>query len=27
LRYAMHTTDRDFHDFFLHAATHLGLVH
>jgi uncharacterized protein (DUF58 family) len=27
LRYAMHTTDQNFHDFFLHAATHLGLVH
>jgi uncharacterized protein (DUF58 family) len=27
LRYALYTTDRDFHDFFLHAATDLGLVH
>ena len=27
LRYALYTTDRDFHDFFLHAATNLGLVH
>jgi uncharacterized protein (DUF58 family) len=27
LRYALHTTDRDFPDFFLGAATGLGLVH
>jgi uncharacterized protein (DUF58 family) len=27
LRYALYTTDRSFHDFFLHAATDLGLVH
>jgi hypothetical protein len=27
LRFALHTTDRGFHDFFLHAATNLGLVH
>ncbi len=27
LRYALYTTDRSFHDFFLHAATNLGLVH
>ncbi len=27
LRYALYTTDRNFHDFFLHAATDLGLVH
>lgn len=27
LRYALYTTDQDFHDFFLHAATDLGLVH
>jgi len=27
LRYALYTTDRGFHDFFLHAATNLGLVH
>jgi uncharacterized protein (DUF58 family) len=27
LRYALYKTDRSFHDFFLHAATHLGLVH
>jgi uncharacterized protein (DUF58 family) len=27
LRYALHTTDRDFHEFFLGAATGLGLVH
>jgi uncharacterized protein (DUF58 family) len=27
LRYALYTTDRDFHDFFLSAATALGLVH
>jgi uncharacterized protein (DUF58 family) len=26
LRYALYTTDRNFHDFFLHAATGLGLV-
>jgi len=26
-RYALHTTDQDFHDFFLSAATGLGLVH
>jgi uncharacterized protein (DUF58 family) len=27
LRYALYTTDRNFHDFFLRAATGLGLVH
>jgi uncharacterized protein (DUF58 family) len=27
LRYALYTTDRSFHDFFLQAATGLGLVH
>ncbi len=27
LRYALYTTDLDFHDFFLRAATALGLVH
>ena len=27
LRYSLYTTDRDFHDFFLHAAINLGLVH
>jgi len=27
LRYALYTTDRGFHDFFLHAATDLGLMH
>jgi uncharacterized protein (DUF58 family) len=27
LRYALYTTDRSFQDFFLHAATDLGLVH
>jgi hypothetical protein len=27
LRYALYTTDQDFHDFFLKAATGLGLVH
>ncbi|HKV53204.1 MAG TPA: DUF58 domain-containing protein [Candidatus Binataceae bacterium] len=27
LRYALYTTDLNFHDFFLHAATSLGLVH
>jgi hypothetical protein len=27
LRYALYTTDNDFHQFFLHAATNLGLVH
>jgi uncharacterized protein (DUF58 family) len=27
LRYALYTTDRNFHDFFLSAATGLGLVH
>ena len=27
LRYVLYTTDRDFHEFFLHAATDLGLVH
>jgi len=27
LRYALYTTGHDFHDFFLHAATSLGLVH
>lgn len=27
LRYALHTTDHGFHDFFLRAATSLGLVH
>jgi hypothetical protein len=27
LRYALYTTDRGFHDFFLHAATELGLMH
>ena len=27
LRYALFTTDRGFHDFFLHAATQLGLMH
>jgi uncharacterized protein (DUF58 family) len=27
LRYALYTTDRGFHDFFLHAATQLGLMH
>lgn len=27
LRYALHTTDHGFHEFFLHAATALGLVH
>jgi uncharacterized protein (DUF58 family) len=27
LRYALHTTDQKFHDFFLSAATGLGLVH
>jgi len=27
LRYALHTTDHNFHDFFLSAATGLGLVH
>jgi uncharacterized protein (DUF58 family) len=27
LRYALYTTGHDFHDFFLHAATNLGLVH
>ena len=27
LRYALYTTDLNFHDFFLHAATGLGLVH
>jgi len=27
LRYALYKTDLSFHDFFLHAATHLGLVH
>jgi hypothetical protein len=27
LRYALHTTDQNFHDFFLSAATGLGLVH
>jgi len=27
LRYALYTTDRDFHDFFLRAAAGLGLVH
>jgi len=27
LRYALYTTDHNFHDFFLHAATDLGLVH
>ncbi len=26
LRYVMHSTDHNFHDFFLRAATHLGLV-
>jgi uncharacterized protein (DUF58 family) len=27
LRYVLYTTERQFHDFFLHAATQLGLVH
>jgi uncharacterized protein (DUF58 family) len=27
LRYALYTTEQDFHEFFLHAATGLGLVH
>lgn len=27
LHYALYTTDREFHDFFLHAAASLGLVH
>jgi uncharacterized protein (DUF58 family) len=27
LRYALYTTEHSFHDFFLHAATDLGLVH
>jgi uncharacterized protein (DUF58 family) len=27
LRYVLYTTEREFHDFFLHAATQLGLVH
>ncbi|HXZ87135.1 MAG TPA: DUF58 domain-containing protein [Candidatus Binataceae bacterium] len=27
LHYALYTTDREFHDFFLHAAANLGLVH
>jgi uncharacterized protein (DUF58 family) len=27
LNYALYTTDRGFHDFFLHAAASLGLVH
>jgi uncharacterized protein (DUF58 family) len=27
LRYALYTTDRSFHDFFLNAVTELGLVH
>jgi uncharacterized protein (DUF58 family) len=27
LRYALYQTNRNFHDFFLHAATELGLVH
>lgn len=27
LHYALYVTDRGFHDFFLHAATDLGLVH
>lgn len=27
LRYALYRTDLSFHDFFLHAATQLGLVH
>ena len=27
LRYALYTTGREFHDFFLRAATQLGLVH
>jgi uncharacterized protein (DUF58 family) len=27
LHYALYTTDREFHDFFLHAASSLGLVH
>jgi len=27
LRYALYTTDRNFHDFFLNAAIGLGLVH
>ena len=27
LRYALYQTDHGFHDFFLHAATQLGLVH
>ena len=27
LRYALHTTNQNFHDFFLSAATGLGLVH
>jgi len=27
LRYALYSTDRNFHDFFLGAATSLGLVH
>jgi uncharacterized protein (DUF58 family) len=27
LRYALYKTDLSFHDFFLHAATQLGLVH
>jgi uncharacterized protein (DUF58 family) len=27
LRYALYTTDKNFHQFFLHAATNLGLVH
>ncbi len=27
LHYALYTTDREFHDFFVHAAASLGLVH
>jgi uncharacterized protein (DUF58 family) len=27
LRYSLYTTEQNFHDFFLHAATSLGLVH
>ena len=27
LHYALYTTDREFHDFFMHAASSLGLVH